>query len=304
MQVLKCIDVGSDYCPCYLAELGECIVCSMLRKKQVCECEWSGTCVYLEYQWLGEAAKAGRITRKSPVMYKEPIRDNLFLVSLDVGRNLARDLNRPGSFLFLRGDVQNHFFDVPIAVIQADAEKGSVLVAVGVCGPKTKRLQKSNDWMFIRGPYWNGVFGQRFINGTQDAKTLVVLGGISQASGVLVANRMVANGNSVSVLFNSDDIVFIEPYLDPQITIFKATVLSPEWFRLIQGMIENDGVACIYSGGNDRQHAVIRKLIIRSKTAVFLSTSNNSTIHCGEGICGSCIRSSGGQLLRSCKIQR
>lgn len=30
---LFCVDAGSAYCPCYLAESGECIACSLLRGK-------------------------------------------------------------------------------------------------------------------------------------------------------------------------------------------------------------------------------------------------------------------------------
>mgnify|MGYP000921887947 CR=1 FL=1 len=46
---MDCIDCGTEYCPCHLAESGECIMCSQLQGECFCDCvNWKGVCVYQE----------------------------------------------------------------------------------------------------------------------------------------------------------------------------------------------------------------------------------------------------------------
>jgi hypothetical protein len=258
----------------------------------------------MEYQWHGRKSKNGRITVKAPVIHRKEIRKDLFLTELDVGSKLAQDLCRAGSFVFLRGNIENRFFDTPIAVISSDVEKGSIVVAVVVRGAKSKLISKSHDWMYVRGPYWNGLFGYDFIKRTHHSRCLIVLGGISQASGALVANQMINNANEVNVLINSADTIFIEEYFNDRIKIFREAVLNIGWMKLVNDMISSDGISCIYSGGHNRQHELLGALIIESGRSVNLATSNNNILHCGEGICGSCTQNNDGGPLRSCKAQK
>lgn len=42
-EVIDCIDAGTEFCPCHLAEEGECILCSQLHGKCFCDCvNWKG----------------------------------------------------------------------------------------------------------------------------------------------------------------------------------------------------------------------------------------------------------------------
>lgn len=44
-EVIDCIDAGTEFCPCHLAEEGECILCSQLHGKCFCDCvNWKGVC--------------------------------------------------------------------------------------------------------------------------------------------------------------------------------------------------------------------------------------------------------------------
>ncbi|NFG18899.1 sulfide/dihydroorotate dehydrogenase-like FAD/NAD-binding protein, partial [Clostridium botulinum] len=46
-EIKDCIDAGSEYCPCHLAETGDCILCSQLSGKKFCDCiNWKGVCIY------------------------------------------------------------------------------------------------------------------------------------------------------------------------------------------------------------------------------------------------------------------
>ena len=48
-ETIDCIDAGSEFCPCHLAESGECILCSQLQGSHFCDClNWKGVCIYQE----------------------------------------------------------------------------------------------------------------------------------------------------------------------------------------------------------------------------------------------------------------
>jgi hypothetical protein len=59
----------------------------------------------------------------------------------------------------------------------------------------------------------------------------------------------------------------------------------------------------IYSGGSDEQHLNILNYMDLYNNEAYLAVSNNNTICCGEGICGSCEVQIDGQKVRSCKVQ-
>ena len=45
-ETIDCIDAGSEFCPCHLAESGECILCSQLQGSHFCDClNWKGVCI-------------------------------------------------------------------------------------------------------------------------------------------------------------------------------------------------------------------------------------------------------------------
>ena len=69
-QRLECIDAGSEYCPCYLAETDDCIICSHLQGKEFCDCNWNGVCVYQDFCWLNEKKKDIRKTIEAQIVDK------------------------------------------------------------------------------------------------------------------------------------------------------------------------------------------------------------------------------------------
>ena len=60
-EYANCIDCGTEFCPCKLAETGECILCSQLQGEHFCDClNWNGVCIYQELYNNGMKAKKGR----------------------------------------------------------------------------------------------------------------------------------------------------------------------------------------------------------------------------------------------------
>ncbi|SNX55404.1 sulfide/dihydroorotate dehydrogenase-like FAD/NAD-binding protein [Thermoanaerobacterium sp. RBIITD] len=303
---LECIDAGSDYCPCYLAELNECITCSQLQGKKFCDCNWKGVCIYQEYVWAGNKAKSTRNTIFSNVIDKQKINDSLLILTLSVPNKMARDLNEPGSYVFLRGVSSPSFFDTPMSIMYSDEMKGIIKVAIQINGPKTRLIDECKGEVYLRGPYWNGLMGHRYIKGIRNSKCLVVLRGIAQAPGVIVINKLHKNNNDITVIIDKGKIGenFINSNLsDLKLNILETDLLSIEGQKLLKNTIADNDIKLIYSGGSDEQHLNILDYIDMFNNDAYLAVSNNNTICCGEGICGSCEVQIDGQKIRSCKVQ-
>ena len=303
MLKVECVDMGTDYCPCYLAEAGECIMCSLLQGKHFCDCHWSGVCIYQEYLWSGSKAKSRRKTISSKIMEKKYKKKDLFILTLRVPHEMARNLQEPGSYVFLRGYSDNPSFDTPTAVIYADEIEGIIVVAINIKGPKTKLLEKCSDELYLKGPYWNSLFGQKYIKGTYNSNCLVVLGGVSQASGALVINRLIKNKNDVTVFINNSDVIFIKEYVNKEVKFFEEDILSEKGQKFLKELVSDKNIRCIYSGGSNEQHMNILNLINMYNPEAYLAVSNNNKLCCGEGVCGSCEIDINGQKARACKIQ-
>ncbi|AAM24553.1 2-polyprenylphenol hydroxylase and related flavodoxin oxidoreductases [Caldanaerobacter subterraneus subsp. tengcongensis MB4] len=305
---LECVDAGTEYCPCYLAELNECIVCSQLQGKKFCDCNWRGVCIFQEFVWAGYKAKATRSTVFSKVVKREEINDEVIVLTLKVPNKMARDLNEPGSFVFIRGYLSPSFFDTPMSVMWADEVEGIIKIAVQVTGPKTKLIAnaKEGQEVYIRGPYWNGMFGHRYIKGTHNSKALVVLRGIAQAPGVIVILKLIQNKNKVIVLLDKGKVKanFIKEYLEKfDITFIETDLLTEEGQRILKEFIKDKEITVVYSGGSDEQHLNILEYLDTYNSEAYLAVSNNNKICCGEGICGSCEIEIEGQKMRTCKVQ-
>ena len=300
---LECIDAGSDYCPCYLAELNECITCSLLQGKDFCDCNLRGVCVYQEYVWSGFKAKSKRETILSKVMERKKIKDNLLILTLKVPQKMARELKEPGSFVFLRGCSSHSFFDVPIAIMHVDEIGGSVKVAIKIRGPKTKLLEKCSDEVYLRGPYWNGLFGQRYIKGIHHSRCFIVLGGVARASGVLVIDKLIKKKNDVTLLLDKADVIFVKEYLSKGPKIHEEDIFSGRGQKLLKELVSDKSISFIYSGGRDEQHRNILEFVRRYNPEAYLAVSNNNTLCCGEGVCGSCEVDINGEKARACKVQ-
>jgi len=118
----QCVDAGSDYCPCYLAEQNDCITCTQLQGKNYCDCNWRGVCIYNDFYFLENKRKDTRIPQEFPIVDSKII-DDIIILSIKVTKYMARVLKQPGSYIFVRSKHSEHFFDVPISIMYSDEEK-------------------------------------------------------------------------------------------------------------------------------------------------------------------------------------
>ncbi len=304
---LECIDAGSEYCPCFLAESNECITCSHLQGKEFCDCNWRGVCIYQEYVWAGHKSKGVRGSYPAVVMEKKNVSPNTFIYKLRVTKTLARELDNPGAYVFMRDNDKPKFFDVPMSVMAVDSISGEIYVAVQVQGAKTKALTGPESKIVVRGPYWNGIFGQRYLKSIKDGSCLVIARGIGQAPAAKVIRYLSRSNNKVKVIVDPGKVqsVFINEFIrDLDYEVEELDLNSKQGIRVINRYLKNESYDLVFSGGSDKQHLYVIQEIDKLEKQPYIVVTNNNEICCGEGICGSCsTRIDNGVRVKACKVQ-
>ena len=314
-ETIDCIDAGSEFCPCHLAESGECILCSQLQGSHFCDClNWKGVCIYQEFHDNGNKAKEQRKTYTCKVSEKILYPDDILLIKFEAPHKLVIDLARPGSFIFVRSE-ENVYFDVPISILESDIETNIISIMIEVRGIKTKQLLniKAGGNITIRGPYWNGVFGLKIIGKQKNNETLVIARGIGMAPMMPVIEKLIENGNSVTLLLDKQPFkdIYVSEWLDklnivPQeMNLIEKGQLSPEGKVAIKSIVKYNNISLIHRAGDDiLTYSIIDFLDSLERQDIDLSCCNNFKMCCGEGVCGSCTaRFSGHRVKRFCKVQ-
>lgn len=315
-EIVECIDSGTEFCPCKLAESGECIVCSQLQGGCFCDClNWNGVCIYHEFINNGSKAKEGRKTYNCLVKETKFYEKDVLLIRFEVPHKLAIDLVKPGSFIFIRSNKDNVYFDVPISVMESDIETNIVSIMIEIRGIKTKNLLeiKEGENITIRGPYWNGVFGLKNLKSQTNNNVLVLARGIGMAPMIPVIRKLSLNNNNINLILDETPYKdnYVKEYLDEynvevnkEILIDKGD-LSDEAKVIIKNLINEKDIKYIHISGADiLTIKVIEYLDSLDRKDIKLSCCNNVKMCCGEGVCGSCTaRFSGHRVKRFCKVQ-
>lgn len=311
-EIIDCIDSGSEFCPCHLAETGDCLLCSQLCGKTFCDCvKWKGTCIYQEYCWNGMKAQDGRSTYKCRIIKKECIEENLIILSIQTSHKQCKDLVRPGSFVFLRKPLTEEIYNVPLSIMDCDTKENIIKVAFEIKGSKTKKINEinENEDILVKGPFWNGIFGVKHLYENKDAISIIIARGIGQAPIIPVMKKLYSNGNKVIAIIdkaNYNDI-FIKDYLELcdadiiQCNTFKNGEITEELKNTLNDLLYNYKINLVHCAGAD---ILIYKTMEFLNDRVTYTCCNNAKMCCGEGVCGACTaRFQGHKVKRLCKIQ-
>lgn len=312
---MSCIDINSPYCPCLLAETNDCIFCSHLRGGTVCDCNWSGVCILYEKQWQAKGIGKGdepvppiRREYESVFSRRELIAPATYLLEFAVDEDLAAELKKTGAFVFLRRPEDPQFFHFPVGVMKVNGT--AVQVAVEGVGPKTNRLLAAEDGgVVVRGPYYNGVLGQPWIDNITYGTILLVAGGMGQPPALPLAARLMAGGNTVHALLAPGQVGKV--FIDEELRQLGVNVDIVDSLRRSGYARLSDWLAdrsrrpdLVVSAGPDDQHHGVIAAMQAAGVNVPMAATNNSTMCCGEGICGSCeCEISERRRLRLCKTQ-
>jgi len=308
----RCIDINSAYCPCLLAETNHCVFCSHLSGGTVCDCNWSGICILYEKHWKdkkdnwkNKGETPIRIEFETNFTIKEQISDNTYWLEFNVSDELAQQLKRTGSFVFLRRSVDPHFYHFPVGVMKVD---GNIIhVVIETVGPKSARLiEGNNHQMLVRGPYYNGVLGQPWIDNITEGRILLVAGGIGQAPALPLVEKLVQTKNEVIALLAPGHVrrIFISDQLsDWGVQVHSVASMRQVGMPLLKELFKLKP-DLVVSAGPDDQHYAIISAMHEAGVNIPMAATNNATMCCGEGICGSCHKETrGNKVARMCKVQ-
>lgn len=300
-----CFDAGSQYCPCDLAFLGQCVACSLIRGEEVCRCGWSGLCVYQEFTRRKHAVPARRELLAHVLSRTDlpapPGQEGAFVLELALPDRTASWCVFPGSFVMLRPPKSPDRFNVPISVMQVRDE--SVTVAVEVRGPKTialSRASKTGDRVTVIAPYWSGLQGSASLRRYSGGRVLVIAKGIGQAPALNAAFYVLSHGGYLKALLGSGLIgeVFVDDLLRSEGAAVEVLPRSKDHnLARFYSELCSGGYDLLISEGSDQQHRALVGLLASMDSPPAFAWSSNLTMTCAEGICGSCLHSG----LRGCK---
>ena len=312
---VNCIDCGTEFCPCKLAESNECLVCSQLQGSCFCDCiNWNGVCVYQELHNNNGKAKKERSTYYCDIISTENLQENLIKITIKVSHKLAIDLSKAGSYIFIKVD-ENKFFDIPISIMDSDTANNIITVMTEIRGIKTIKLKESlkSNKIVIRAPYFNGIFGLEDLNNQVEQNILILARGIGLAPMIPVVKNLSLNNNQIEVF--SDISPFKENFSKDALSKYNITPretnlldkgnLSRECKFIIDSSINDKKISFIHIAGADiLTYGVIEYLKKLRRDDILLSCCNNFKMCCGEGICGACTaRFEGHTVRRFCKEQ-
>ena len=250
MKTLSCADSGSKYCPCHLAYSNDCIRCNMLNKNKTCDCMWQGVCIYNEVKHNKNSPVVQRSEYLCDIESMKVVEDNTYLIRIKIPKELSKDLRSPGAYVLIkRKDKESDIFSAPISVMDVDLDKNILEVIVRPIGIKTKGIINFNQ-VYIKGPYFNGLFGIKDIKSTSKSNCLIILNGLSQVNSINVIRRLIENGNKVDVFINHNGVILdnvVQKIYDLGANIYHIDIAQDKEF--ISDYIKSNYIKLVYSGG-------------------------------------------------------
>lgn len=305
----KCVDAGTVNCPCVMAETKDCLVCGKLFAGDVCDCKWTGVCIYNEFVQNGCKVRDNRETFRSKILNKKYYGEDVFVTELEVPKGFALQAYGPGTFVFVKPEGENDYYNMPVSVMMADHDSGKITIAVKIISAKSKKLDDASEWIEVRGMYRNGLLGK----GTQriqydkknGGKWLVVTKGIGIAPAVKLLSWA---GENVKVDLTADIDKISEEFLEDCLAGFRDTAnIRIKKIDLANSLDHfNSDVMDQY----DRIIILTSNYFIKTIADKFkipedkLVYCNNFNMCCGEGICGACCyTNSKGEMYKACKCR-
>lgn len=306
--VMRCIDVNSQQCPCLLADTNHCFMCSHLKGEAICDCDWTGKCILHERHWQAPRKPADAPCRReveTTLVTKHQVNDSVCIVAAEVGVELAEQLDQVGSFIFLRQADDPEMCNFPVGIMNVNG--GTITMVIEKLGPKSSRVfLQPNARVLIRGPYRNGVFGQPWIDSTKYGTILAAIGGLGQTNALMLARQVVANNNNALFVIapgQAGTIFVADELRNLGVDVITVPSMRREGFARLQERF-TDQVDLLLSAGPDDLHFALIDVMHASGYNYPMAVTNNATMCCGEGICGSCAKKTkSGEWIRTCKIQ-
>ncbi len=320
INTYKCVDVGSENCPCELAVTGDCLTCSRLQGKDRCDCDWKGVCVLNEFLFNGRRANNKRKEKECPILSKYHTAEDFVILEIGVQKGFAIRCMRPAAYLFLRSPKCDHYYDVPVSVLDVSLSRPSVTVGIRILSAKTKAVEEAEEAILVRGPYRGGMIGRKFRN--MSGRVMILCSGAGVCPGIFACNLLSAASEVTLVARDAPfEKEMVRRFFHPREFSRRDRLGEEKSLKYARG---GNIVFRDFENAEEvekiRRSARIEKpdhiVILGSKafiaamygamdefhTSAGFVTSNDVSLCCGEGVCGACeITTAAGKRIRMCK---
>lgn len=307
----QCIDINSQYCPCLLADTNHCVFCSHLKGQSVCDCNWSGVCILYEKHWQSKKRTSGngeipiRIEVETQFNIINQFSPDVYMLEFEVTSNLAQQLTKTGSFVFLRRPQDPHFYHFPVGIMKVTGN--SLQVVIETIGPKSTRIiADDNRQLLVRGPYYNGILGQPWIDNLTNGKVVLIAGGMGQPPALPIAAKLIKNTNEVIAILAPGAIgktIIGEELCELGVQVHEVSAFRKDGIVMLEELCAKRPDLLVSAGPDDQHYAIIN--VLQSiDVNIPMAVTNNATMCCGEGICGSCQKETlDNKMICTCKVQ-
>ena len=321
INTYKCVDTGSENCPCELAVTGDCLTCSRLQGKDSCDCDWKGVCVLNEFLFNGRRANNKRKEKECRILSKYHAAEGFLILEIGVQKGFAIRCMRPATYVFLRNPEFDHHYDVPVSILDVNLNRPSITLGIRILSAKTKSLDKAEESILVRGPSRSGFIGKNFKR--MEGRVMILCSGAGVCPGIFAYNLLSAASQTALV---ARDAVFeksmVRRFLSPAENHSDASkpaegtslkylrggnvtfrdFESEEETEKIRRTVRMEKTDHIVILGSREFTASLYEKLAEFHGKVHFVTSNDANICCGEGICGACeIVTRGGKRVRMCK---
>ena len=298
----NCIDAGSKYCPCNLANTMDCISCSHLGGEDFCDCNWNGVCILYEYYMNNKQCSDFRKAYKGVVKDKVFLDKNLILLKIKLDKKLLNELNTIGSYVFINKVNCNDYYEIPMSIFNIDEDY--IYIIYQEIGPKTKNIQCEKE-LSIRGPYWNGIIGEHKLSNVSNSNILIIARGIGQSSILIPLKKLIKRNNKVILFLDKGKLnsLYCLNYIpDKNIRIEMLDLFSSEGEKKLIDFIKKNPIDILLSAGAEMLHRKVISIVKESAKDIKIFLTNNNILCCGEGVCGSCTRKiDSKERIKTCK---
>ncbi len=303
-----CIDAGSKFCPCALADTGECLTCSILRGEERCDCDWRGVCILNEYRFNRKRSRGPRPEHAVKVLATRHLTPTVTKLVVEAPDGFDEEWAMPGAFVMARPTGSSQYYSTPLCIFASVAEEPSLIeLVVQENGLKTKALLQPQPRILIRGPYYNGWFGYKAVKATANSQVIMVVRGIGQAPALKMAAELSRSGNELLVYLDpgTTEVAFIADELVKMgASVRLVNLLEDKSYEEMEQVLREQPIALLVSAGADIQHSRLSELIKSTGSEAMIVLTNNHAMTCGEGICGACmIEVARGEKIKTCKSQ-
>lgn len=297
----KCVDVGTEKCPCHLAKAQQCYTCTMLTEG-ICRCgqNWRGVCPFTEYSQNNSSPKNLPDEKNFKVIERKKFSDQLWVIRLDVPTGFAQKCRTFGSYILVK---VNEFW-VPLSILKSEYTAGNhyIELAIQPVGPKTKDIIDINakTWK-VKGPFLGGLVGIDDVDLFDGTPLLIIAKGTALAPVInLKSSLKIEQPGIVTVFIDGDKLTdtFLNEYMGDvhyqKISLFNDFSIALD-------------LVCMYERVMFLASPYYTKKLMEAKSTKrnhkkHVITSNHANICCGVGMCGSCsFTDENGNTIRKCK---